>query len=258
MGMTNEIIHGDCLDVMQQIDDNSIHMILCDLPYGTTKNKWDSSIDLKLLWSHYERIIKNNGVIALMAQPPFDSTVITSNKKLFKYKWYWQKEMGTGHLNAKYQPMKNVEEILIFTKGATSYTKNQDRKSPYFPQMRTGFSEYETQKGSLSDNYDKDYTDEPIVTKSTGERYPLSLIEFQRDKEKFHPTQKPVALFEHLVKTYTTEGETVLDNCIGSGTTALACINTNRDYIGIEKEWKYCEIANKRIDQLLENRMIML
>lgn len=243
----NTIYNEDCLEGMKRIENKSVDMILCDLPYGTTKNKWDSHIDLDRLWCQYERIIKDNGVIALMAQPPFDSTLAQSNRKLFKYKWYWKKESGTGHLNAKHQPMKNIEEVLIFTKGATSYTKNKDRRATYFPQMRTGYSSYEIQKGGLSDNYDKDYVDSPIVTKSNGERYPLSLIEFPRDREKLHPTQKPVALFEYLINTYTNIGDTVLDNCIGSGTTAIAAINTGRDYVGFELDEEYCNIANDRI-----------
>lgn len=243
----NKIYNKDCLEGMKHIGDNSIDFILTDMPFGTTKNKWDSPINLEKLWKQYERVIKDNGAIALMAQPPFDSTLVQSNKKLFKYKWYWQKEMGTGHLNAKHQPMKNIEEILIFTKGATSYTKNPDRKSPYFPQMRTGFKSYEIKKGGLSDNYDKDYTDEPIITKSSGDRYPLSLLKIARDKEKLHSTQKPLELFEYLIKTYTKENEIVLDSCMGSGTTAVAAFNTNRKYIGFELDEKYYEVANERI-----------
>ena len=253
----NKIYNQDCLEGMKKIKDNSVDMILCDLPYGTTKNKWDSSIDLEELWKHYERIIKGNGIIALMAKPPFDSTLVQSNKKLFKYKWYWEKEAGTGHLNAKYQPMKSIEEILIFTKGATSYTKNYDRRAPYDPQMRTGYKNYEITKGGLSDNYDKDYTDEPIVTKSNGERFPLSLIKFARDKEKLHPTQKPVALMEYLIGTYTNKGDIVLDNCMGSGTTAIAAINTNRNYIGFELDEEYYKASIERINNhkdMLPNR----
>lgn len=236
--MLNRITHGDCLEVMKNIEDKSIDMILCDLPYGTTQNKWDSIIPLEELWEHYNRIIKDNGAIVLTAQTPFDKVLGCSNLKMLKYEWIWQKDSGTGFLNAKKMPLKDHENVLVFYKKLPVYN----------PQMRKGFKPYTAKKGGHGSNYGKD---RGAVTVSDGERYPLTTIKFSRDANKLHPTQKPVALFEYLIKTYTNEGETILDNCIGSGTTAVACINTKRNFIGIELEEKYYNIANKRIEETL-------
>jgi site-specific DNA-methyltransferase (adenine-specific) len=232
----NKIHHGDCLELMKDIPDKSIDMILCDLPYGTTRNKWDSILPLNELWEQYKRVIKENGAIVLTAQTPFDKILGSSNIKLLRYEWIWQKDAGTGFLNAKKMPLKDHENVLVFYK-----------KPPvYNPQMRPGFKPYETKKGHHGSNYG---SDKGAVTKSNGERYPLTTIKFNRDSDKLHPTQKPVSLFEYLIKTYTNEGETVLDNCIGSGTTAMAALNTGRFFIGIEKEQEYIDIANKRIQE---------
>lgn len=232
----NKIYNMDCLEGMKLIPDKSIDMILCDLPYGTTRNKWDSIIPLDKLWEQYERIIKDNGAIALTAQTPFDKILGYSNLKLLRYEWIWRKPQGTGHLNAKKMPMKNHENILIFYK-----------KSPiYNPQMTHG-KPYVLKSGRGSTNYGKQVQ---VVTDNKGERYPLSVLEFNPDKVKLHPTQKPVSLFEYLIKTYTNEGEIVLDNCMGSGTTAIACINTNRQFIGFELSEEYCKIAEERIRNL--------
>lgn len=228
------LIQGDCLDVMKTIDDKSIDMILCDLPYGTTQNKWDSVIDLDLLWNQYKRICK--GAIVLTAQTPFDKILGASNIKMLKYEWIWVKEAGTGFLNAKKAPLKNHENVLVF------YEKNPT----YNPQMRTRFKAYVCKKGGDSLNYRAGLS-ENIVTVNNGDRYPLTVIEFKRDKEKIHPTQKPVALMEYLIKTYTNENDVVLDNCMGSGTTGVACVKINRKFIGIEKDSNYFEIAKKRI-----------
>lgn len=231
------LMHGDCLELMKDIPDGSVDMILCDLPYGTTQNKWDSVIPLEQLWKHYRRIVKYNGVIALTAQCPFDKALGASNLDMLKYEWIWQKESGSGHLNAKKSPLKNHENILIFYSNPPLYR----------PQMRTGFKPYTCVQGKTkSENYG---VQTGALTISIGERYPLSILEFCRDKNKVHPTQKPVALMEYLIKTYTNEGETVLDNCMGSGTTGVACVNTNRHFIGIEQDDKYFEIARKRIDE---------
>lgn len=232
----NKIYNEDCLEGMKRIPDKSVDMILCDLPYGTTANKWDTIISLPELWGHYERIIKDNGAIVLFAQIPFTMTLGSSNMKLLKYEWIWKKEAGTGFLNAKKMPLKDHENILVFYK-----------KPPvYNPQMREGKA-YITRKGNHGSNYGKDSI-ATVVTENNGERYPLTVLEFQRDKDKIHPTQKPVALFEYLIKTYTNEGETVLDNCMGSGTTAIACLNTNRNFIGFEKDEEYWKLANERIE----------
>ena len=228
-------MQGDCLELMTQIPEGSVDMILCDLPYGTTQNKWDSIIPLDCLWEQYKRLIKPNGAIVLFAQTPFDKVLGCSNLQYLKYEWIWRKESGTGHLNAKKSPMKDHENILVFSYGVPTYN----------PQMRTGFKPYVCKQGATkSENYG---TQTGAITISNGERYPLTIIEFQRDKGKLHPTQKPVALCEYLIRTYTNEGETVLDNTMGSGTTGVACINTGRSFIGIERDDKYFAIAQQRI-----------
>lgn len=229
----NTIYNEDCLEGMKRIADKSVDMILCDLPYGTTRNKWDSIIPLEPLWKQYERIIKDNGAIVLTAQTPFDKILGVSNLKNLKYEWIWQKDGGTGHLNAKKMPMKDHENILVFYK----------RLPEYNPQMRQG-EPYAQKSGKGSSNYGEQTQ---VMTYNKGERYPLTTIKFNRDKNKLHPTQKPVALFEYLINTYTNEGETVLDNCMGSGTTAIAAINTNRNFIGFELDETYYNLSLDRI-----------
>ena len=236
--MKNQVIQGDCLEVMKDIDDKSIDLILCDLPYGTTACKWDTIIPFEPLWEHYKRIIKDNGAIVLTASQPFTSALVMSNVKMFKYEWVWIKDAGTGFLNAKKYPLKNTENILVFCKGVHKYN----------PQMREG-KPYTITRGRKSDNYGKD-TKDIIITTNKGERYPLTSLNFKRDSNKLHPTQKPVALFEYLIKTYTNEGDLVLDNCAGSGTTGVACINLNRNFILIEKEQEYIDIINQRLSSL--------
>ena len=229
-----DLRHGDCLDVMKDIPDKSIDMILCDLPYGTTKNKWDSVIDLNELWTGYERIIKDNGAIVLFSQMPFTAELTHSNLKLFKYEWIWEKDNGTGFLNAKKMPLKIHENILVFYKKLPTYN----------PQMRTGFKPYKCKQGRHSTNYG--LYEQGHITESNGERYPIDIIEFKKDTG-LHPTQKPVALLEYLIKTYTNENDLVLDNCMGSGSTGVACVNTNRNFIGIELSEEYYNIAKERI-----------
>lgn len=234
--MRVDLRQGDCLELMKDIPDKSIDMILCDLPYGTTRNKWDSIIDLNELWTGYERIIKDNGAIILFSQMPFTAELTHSNLKLFKYEWVWQKDNGTGFLNAKKMPLKIHENILVFYKKLPTYN----------PQMRTGFKPYKCKQGRHSTNYG--LYEQGHITESNGERYPIDIIEFKKDSG-LHPTQKPVALLEYLIKTYTNEGDVVLDNCMGSGSTGVACLNTNRNFIGIEKDEKYFEIAKERIEK---------
>lgn len=238
-----QLFHGDCLEVMKKIANKSIDMILCDLPYGTTKNEWDSIIDLEKLWKQYERVIKDNGAIVLFAQAPFDKVLAMSNLKLFKYEWIWEKEQGTGFFNSKKMPMKNHENILVFYKKLPVYN----------PQMRLGFKPYKTKKGNHGTNYGED---RGAITESNGERYPLSILKFERDTENYHSTQKPVALLGYLIETYTTEGEKVLDNCMGSGSTGVAAKHLNRKFIGIELEKKYFDIAEKRINGEIVYRKI--
>jgi len=232
-----KLMHGDCLELMAQIPDGSVDMILCDLPYGTTACKWDSVIPFEPLWAHYKRLIKKNGAIVLTAQSPFDKALGASNMPMLRYEWIWQKEAGTGFMNAKRAPLKDHENVLVFYRECPTYN----------PQMRTGFKPYICKKGGDSENYGSGNS-VGIVTVNSGDRYPLTVIEFPRDKNKIHPTQKPVALMEYLIRTYTNEGETVLDNCMGSGTTGVACINTGRNFIGIEKDAGYFAIAKARIE----------
>ena len=229
-----DLRQGDCLEIMKDIPDKSIDMILADLPYQTTKNKWDLMIPLEPLWEQYNRVIKDDGAIVLFSQQPFTSILVTSNLKHYRHEWIWEKEQGTGFLNAKKMPLKNHENILVFYKKLPTYN----------PQMRTGFKPYKTKKGHHGSNYGED---KGALTESNGERYPLTVLKFSRDKDKLHPTQKPVALLEYLIKTYTNENDTVLDNVMGSGSTGVACINTNRNFIGIELDDKYFEIAKQRI-----------
>ena len=229
----NRIYNEDCLEGMKRIPDGSVDMILCDLPYGTTRNEWDTIIPLDHLWMQYERVIKNNGAIVLTAQTPFDKVLGASNIKHLKYEWIWQKNNATGHLNAKKMPLKEHENVLVFYKKLPTYN----------PQ---GIEDYNkvTRRG-LTSNYEK-YGGESFQEK-TG--YPRSIQIFKYDSDKMHPTQKPVALFEYLIKTYTNKNETVLDNCMGSGTTAIACMNTERNFIGFELDKTYYEKSLERIKE---------
>lgn len=247
----NEIHQGDCLELMKDIPDKSVDMILCDLPYGTTQCKWDSIIDLKLLWEQYERIIKDNGAIVLTASQPFTSALVMSNIKMFKYQWIWEKQKATRFLDCNRRPLQANEEILVFYK----------KQPVYNPQMREG-EPYD--KGFRRSNADKSQAEiygtfkgARIVNK-TGKRYPRTVIKFNTAEGdgKFHPTQKPVALFEYLIKTYSNEGDLVLDNCAGSGTTAIACIKLNRNYILMEREEEYIKIINARIKPFLEQQTL--
>ena len=238
-----KLLQGDCLELMEKIPDKSIDMILCDLPFNTTRNSWDIAIPLEPLWELYNRIIKDNGAIVLFAQTPFDKILGNSNLKMLKYEWIWEKDNATGFLNAKKMPLKIHENILVFYKKLPLYN----------PQMRTGFKPYKCKQGSGSDswNYNKNFGGH--ITESNGERYPIDIIKFNRDKDKLHSTQKPVALLEYLIKTYTNEGEIVLDNCFGSCSTGVACINTNRNFIGMELDENYFNIAENRIYNQLNN-----
>lgn len=238
----SNIYCGDCLSIMPQIEDKSVDMILCDLPFGTTKNKWDTIIPFEPLWEQYNRIIKDNGAIVLFSQQPFTSMLVMSNPKMFKYEWIWQKENGTGFLNANHAPLKIHENILVFGKGATSPTKKSVSMT-YNPQKTKG-KPYTAVQGYSGSNYSPTVGN---VTISDGMRYPTDIIKFNRDKEKYHSTQKPVELCQYLIRTYTNENDVVLDNCMGSGSTIVAAIKEKRRYIGIEKDEHYFEIAKQRI-----------
>jgi len=236
-------VNADCFDVFPFIEDKSIDAIICDLPYGTTACKWDTIIPFDKLWEQYERIIKDNGAVVLFGSEPFSSALRMSNIKNYKYDWVWEKENSTGFQLANVMPLKLHENILVFSKGFT-YPKSNN-KMIYIPQglipnnikrnKRGSKGGYLTDSGCKMDEYVPKFSN-----------YPNSLLRFKRDKEKLHPTQKPVALIEYLVKTYTNEGDTVLDNTMGSGTTNLACIKLNRKSIGIEKEKQYYDVAVRR------------
>ena len=238
-----KLFHGDCLEVMKDIPDKSVDMILCDLPYGTTECKWDKLIDNKSMWEHYNRILKESGNIILFASQPFTTKLIESNPKMFRYEIIWIKTRPTGFANANYRPMKKHENILIFTKASTSTAGNNH--ATYNPQ---GLIECERKVKRTSRGYqgERQNSKDEYVSKFTN--YPTSIVEFPSEGKTVHPTQKPVDLLEYLIKTYSNEGEVVLDNCMGSGSTGVACINTNRNFIGIELDEEYFEVAKKRIE----------
>lgn len=221
---------------MKRIDDKSVDMILCDLPYGTTACKWDTVIPFDKLWEQYERIIKNNGAIVLTASQPFTTVLNASNIKMYRYEWIWIKNNSTGFQLANKMPLKRHENISVFYKKLPTYNPQGLAKCDKI--NKRGKVGNGGHLASEVNEYIQQYTN-----------YPTQLLNFSYDKEKLHPTQKPVALFEYLIKTYTNEGDTVLDNCMGSGTTAVACINTNRNFIGFELDKGYYEIANKRINE---------
>ena len=223
---------------MPSIPDKSIDMILCDLPYGTTACKWDSIIPFEPLWKEYKRVIKDNGAIVLTASQPFTTVLINSNFSWFKYELIWEKEQGTNQFLAKYQPLKSHENILVFGKERIHYN----------PQYEMCVRKIGVRDKNGGTDKITGVTLKPTHYDNGGKRNPKSVIKINRELiNRYHPTQKPVALFEYLIKTYTNEGETVLDNCAGSGTTAIACLNTNRNYIIIEKDKEYIDTINKRI-----------
>ncbi len=235
----NKIYNEDCLEGMKRIPDGSIDMILCDLPYGTTACKWDTIIPFEALWKQYERIIKDNGAIVLTAAQPFTSALVMSNPKMFKYSWIWDKVKPSGFQVAKYRPMMRQEDVLVFGKGRINYNPIMTLRE----KVKTSriYSSSDSNPLKNNDGKNRTYT----------HKYPQSILTFSNavQKGKVHPTQKPVILFEYLIKTYTDEGETVLDNCMGSGTTAIACLNTERNFIGFELNEEYYNISLKRISE---------
>lgn len=235
-----KLMKGDCMELMKEIPDGSIDMILCDLPYGKTDCKWDSVIPFASLWEQYSRIIKANGAVVLFGSQPFTSKLVMSNIRGYKHHWVWVKNRGTGFQVAKYRPMMATEDII-------SFTANGERIN-YHPQM------VKLEKPYFSRNASSSNGTNPLAHFNRGwkivvEKHPLNIIQCAKEAKPIHPTQKPVALLEYLIKTYTNEGDTVLDNCMGSGSTGIACINTNRRFIGIELDEKYFEIAKNRISE---------
>lgn len=240
----NKIHHGDCLELMKDIPDKSVDMILCDLPYGTTACKWDTIIPFDELWKQYERIIKVNGAVVLTASQPFTSALVMSNPKLFRYEWIWEKDQGRNFQLAKKQPLKITESVLIFYKKFPTYNPQGLIKLDK-PIVKSNRKKGGSLSHLSSENKRETYIQEY-------KNYPKNLFKFNSERG-LHPTQKPVSLFEYLIKTYTNEGEKVLDNCLGSGTTAIAAMNTGRFFIGMEKEKEYVDIANKRISNAISN-----
>lgn len=234
---------GDCLELMKDIPDESIDMILCDLPYQETGNKWDKFIDLKKLFSEYRRIIKEDGCIALTGTFKFGVHLFNIAPDLYKYEWVWEKDNGTNAPNVNLQPFRVHEFIFVFGKGRV--TNGTRTPMNYFPQKTEG-KPYKQKSGRISENW-KGGLNNIVTNNKDGLRHPKTIQKFNRDRG-LHPTQKPVALLEYLIKTYTNEGATVLDNCMGSGSTGVACVNTNRNFVGIELDEEYFNIAKERIE----------
>ena len=235
----NKIYNMDCLEGMKEIEDGSIDMILCDLPYGTTACKWDAIIPFEPLWEQYERIVKPNGAIVLTASQPFTTSLISSNYKMFKYCWVWDKKIPGGMSYARYQPMRQHEDILVFYKGRPVYNPQMVKRDK---PIKKGGNKYSETAPIQACKEGKEFR------KTYEYKNPTTILTFNKvRKGTVHPTQKPVALFEYLIKTYTNEGDLVLDNCIGSGTTAIAALNTHRNFIGFELDKGYFDIANQRI-----------
>jgi len=247
MTFTNE----DCMEGMKQIKDKSIDMILCDLPYGTTACKWDTVIPFEPLWEQYKRIIKDKGAIVLTASQPFTSALVMSNVKMFKYEWIWEKTQSRGHLLAYKRPMGKHENILVFCKEQSIYNPIITDKptKDIRPYSKSGKTEIYNNKTVNQNETRKIPLDKKL---------PESILKIANAQNTVHPTQKPVALFEYLIKTYTNEGDLVLDNCAGSGTTAIACINTKRDYICMEKDKDYFRMANERIAKYREQLRLFI
>jgi len=242
-----ELILGDCLEEMKKIPDKSIDLILSDLPYGTTACKWDVIIPFEPLWEQYERVIKKQGAIVLTASQPFTSLLVTSNIALFKYNWIYEKARPGGFVSAKLKPLKNTEDILVFSFGATANGSSRNMK--YFPQgVKNGHEWGRPQKYNMKETgYGRE--SQKLKRKLDGTNYPRQIIKFNNPNNNvLHPTEKPVELMEYLIQTYTSENDLVLDSCMGSGTTGIACINTNRQFIGIEKDPNYFEVAKRRIE----------
>ena len=228
---------GDCLDILPTLPDDSIDMVMVDLPYGTTACKWDSIIPLDFLWEQYNRICKKNAAMLFTSVQPFTTTLASSNIYIFRYEWIWEKPQGTNPMNAKVMPLKSHENILVFYRSKPTYNPQMWYSTPY-----SGFSSDTSKIGEVYGNQQSKHRDNP-----EGSRYPKTVLKFKQEKG-LHPTQKPVGLMEYLIKTYTNEGDTVLDNTMGSGTTGVACVNCNRSFVGIEMDKKYYQISKERFN----------
>jgi len=250
-GLTlNQIYNEDCLVGMKRIKDNSIDMILCDLPYGTTACKWDSVIPIEDLWIEYKRIIKPNGAIVLFGSQPFTSRLVSSNMDWFKYSWVWKKNRATGHVHAKNKPMKIHEDICVFSSGTTIHANQSKNRMPYNPQNLIELDKPTIRK--RNDNGDDTFmsardSHKPTIQKYTN--YPTSILEFsiEMNEKRIHETQKPIELCKYLIQTYSEENEIILDNCMGSGSTAIASIISNRQFIGFENNFKNYTQSKERL-----------
>lgn len=247
---------GDCLERMKEIPDGSVDLVLCDPPYGTTQNRWDTPLDLEKMWEQVWRVAKKNAAVLMFSQQPFTSVLGASDIRHLRYEWVWKKPQGTGFLNANRAPMKCHENILVFYRGLPDYNPQKwDSGVPYYSSHAAG---------SKSSNYGSYKTKDKGFSRTettTTLRFPLDVVEFNnlaRNKNVVHPTQKPVDLLEYLIKTYTEDGQTVLDFTMGSGSTGVACVNTGRDFIGIELDEGYFDIAKHRIEEARRERDALL
>lgn len=252
----SKLFHGDCLEIMSTLSDGCVDMVFADLPYGTTQNSWDSLIPFDKLWEAYGRVVKEDGAIVLTAQPPFDKILACSNLKDFRYEWIWEKNKATGHLNAKKMPMKAHENVLVFYRNLPTY--NPQKTVGHRP-MNAVLPRDNIPEPDKKRNYN--HVDKRFGNVGGGtDRYPRDVIYFpvinNDDPLKFHPTQKPVSLIEYFIKTYSNPGDTILDNCMGSGSTCIACINTDREYIGIEFEEEYYKLAQEWINSAKSNPIL--
>jgi len=250
--MKIDLWQGDCLELMKNIPDGSVDLVLTDPPYGTTACKWDSIIPLEPMWGQLKRVIKPYGAIVLFGQEPFCSLVRTSNLQDFKYDWQWRKSRPSGFTNAKLKPLKDLETVMVFSEGATA--NGSSRNMPYYPQgLEDCTLDWSRPKVYLGGDYGVNPArkNHKLTRKIEKKGYPRQVLDFANpNNEVLYPTQKPVALMEYLIKTYTNEGETVLDFTMGSGSTGVACVNTGRNFIGIELDPNYFQIANKRIEEV--------
>lgn len=257
--MPTDIFLGDCLEVMKELPDNSVDMVLCDLPYGTTDCKWDVTIPFAPLWAAYRRILVTNSAVVLFGDEPFASALRCSNLEQFRYDWYWRKSRPSGFTNAKLKPLKDIETISVFSAGTTA--NGSDRCMPYFPQ---GLEECNMDWKRPQHYMGGDKGVNPARKSHSLNRkiaqtgYPRQVLDFANpNSHVFHPTQKPVELLSYLIRTYTDKGMVVLDNCMGSGSTGVACVNTERSFIGIEKDPEYFKIAERRIEDAKAGRSLL-
>ena len=230
-----QLLQGNCLELLRGIPDGSIDMVLCDLPYGVTRNRWDSAIPLVPLWAQYRRITKPNGAVVLHCNGMFTARLLASNPREWRYNLVWDKQKGCDYLNAGRKPLQSHEDIAVFYRAQPTYNKQAWYSTPYRP----------VKSGTMTPSYGRRMA--TYAASPDGARCPLTVLSFARDSNKLHPTQKPVALLEWLIKTYTNEGETVLDNCMGSGSTGVACLNTGRRFIGMEQDIHYFDVAVARM-----------